>query len=186
MKSKIRDYILMTLGVAIAVCGLNLFLVPSRIAAGGVSGIATVLYHLFDIHIGLSIAVLNIPLFIFGYKKMGRTFAIRTAYSLALYSALAEVIPLGIASPGDTDTMILGCIYGGVLMGVGIGVVLRCGGSTGGSDMGGVILNAHIKSVSISTFVFIIDFLVIGSAALLFQTLSWRFTPSLRFIFRPS
>jgi uncharacterized membrane-anchored protein YitT (DUF2179 family) len=171
MKSKVRDYIFMSLGVAIAVCGLNLFLVPSKIAAGGVSGIATVLYHLFHIHIGLSIAVLNIPLFVFGIKKMGKTFAIRTAYSLALYSVLAELIPPVLPSSSDTDTMLLGCLYGGVLMGVGIGIVLRCGGSTGGSDMAGVILNSHVKSLSISTFVFIIDFLVIGAAALLFADL---------------
>lgn len=161
----------MSLGVSIAVCGLNLFLVPGKIAAGGVSGIATILYHLFHIHIGLSIAVLNIPLFIFGIKKMGKTFAVRTAYSLALYSLLAEVIPVGLTQTNDTDTLILGCLYGGVLTGIGIGIVLRYGGSTGGSDMGGVILNAHFKHVSISTFVFIIDLLVIGSAALLFSDL---------------
>lgn len=171
MKIKIKDYFFMSLGVSIAVCGLNLFLVPGKIAAGGVSGIATILYHLFHIHIGLSIAVLNIPLFIFGIKKMGKTFAVRTAYSLALYSLLAEVIPVGLTQTNDTDTLILGCLYGGVLTGIGIGIVLRYGGSTGGSDMGGVILNAHFKHVSISTFVFIIDLLVIGSAALLFSDL---------------
>jgi uncharacterized membrane-anchored protein YitT (DUF2179 family) len=165
MKSKIKDYALMTLGVAISVTGLNMFLVPHKIAAGGVSGIATILYHLFDLNIGLTIAVLNIPLFVFGYKKMGRTFAIRTAYSLALYSLLAELIP--IISP--TKDIILGCVYGGVLMGVGLGIVLKAGGSTGGSDMAGVILHSHFKTFSISTFVFIIDFLVIGSAALLFD-----------------
>lgn len=165
MKTKIKDYVYMTIGVAIAVAGLNLFLVPHKIAAGGVSGIATILYHLFDFNIGLTIAVLNIPLFIFGYKKMGRTFAIRTGYSLALYSILAEVIP--IISP--TKDIILGCVYGGVLMGIGLGIVIKAGGSTGGSDMAGVIMHSHFKTFSISTFVFMIDFLVIGSSALLFE-----------------
>ena len=165
MKTKIKDYVYMTIGVAIAVAGLNLFLVPHKIAAGGVSGIATVLYHLFDLNIGLTIAVLNIPLFLFGYKKMGRTFAIRTGYSLVLYSVLAEIIP--VISP--TQDIILGCVYGGVLMGVGLGIVIKVGGSTGGSDMAGVILHSHFKTFSISTFVFIIDFFVIASAALLFD-----------------
>lgn len=166
MKTKIKDYAYMTIGVAIAVAGLNLFLVPHKIAAGGVSGIATVLYHLFDFNIGLTIAVLNIPLFLLGYKKMGKTFAIRTAYSLALYSVLAEIIPADIFLTKD---IILGCVYGGVLMGVGLGIVIKVGGSTGGSDMAGVILHSHFKTFSISTFVFMIDFLVIGSAALLFD-----------------
>jgi uncharacterized membrane-anchored protein YitT (DUF2179 family) len=166
MKAKIRDYALMTIGVAISVCGLNLFLVPGKIAAGGISGIATILYHLFKLNLGLTIAVLNIPLFIFGFKKMGRTFAIRTAYCLALYSALAAVIPADLPLTKD---IILGCLYGGVLMGLGLGIVIKNGGSTGGSDMAGVILNAHFKTLSISTFVFIIDCMVIGSAAIVFQ-----------------
>ena len=165
MKSKIRDYALMTLGVAVSVCGLNLFLVPNKIAAGGISGIATIFYHLFNFNLGLTIAVLNIPLFIFGYARMGKTFAIRTGYSLALFSALAAVIP--VQSP--TNDIILSCLYGGVLMGIGLGIVIRSGGSTGGSDMAAVILNAHFKSLSISTFVFIIDCLVIGSAGLVFK-----------------
>lgn len=166
MKSKIKDYALMTLGVAISVCGLNLFLVPNNIAAGGVSGIATIIHYLFNINLGLTIAVLNIPLFIFGFRKLGKLFAIRTGYCLALYSALAAVIP---ADRPPTDDIILGCLYGGVLMGAGLGIVIKAGGSTGGSDMAGVILNAHFKTFSISTFVLIIDFLVIGTAAFVFK-----------------
>jgi uncharacterized membrane-anchored protein YitT (DUF2179 family) len=166
MKSKIRDYVLMTLGVAISVCGLNLFLVPNNIAAGGVSGIAMILHYLFQVNLGLTIAVLNIPLFIFGFKKMGKSFAIRTAYCLALYSVLAAVIP---ADTPPTKDIILGCLYGGVLMGTGLGIVIKVGGSTGGSDMAGVILNARFKSFSISTFVLMIDFLVIGTAAFVFK-----------------
>ena len=166
MKTKIKDYILMTVGVVISVCGLNLFLVPGKIAAGGISGIATIFYHLFNLNLGLTIAVLNIPLFIFGLKKMGRIFAIRTAYCLALYSALAAVIPADVSLTND---LILASLYGGVLVGLGLGIVIKSGGSTGGTDMAGVILNAHFKTLSISTFVFIIDCLVIGSAAFVFQ-----------------
>jgi len=166
MKAKIRDYVFMTVGVAISVCGLNLFLVPNNIAAGGVSGIATILHYLFKVNLGLTIAVLNIPLFILGFRKMGKLFAIRTAYCLALYSLLAAVIP---ADTPPTKDIILGCLYGGVLMGAGLGIVIKAGGSTGGSDMAGVILNAHFKTLSISTFVLIIDFLVIATAAFVFK-----------------
>ncbi len=164
MSQRVKDYIWMTVGVGIAVAGLNLFLVPNTIAAGGISGIATILYHLFSIPLGLSIAVLNVPLFIFGFRLVGKSFAIRTAYSLALYVLIAEIIPV----PASQDHF-LGCVYGGVLVGIGIGLVVRSGGSTGGTDMAAKMLSARIKSVGIGTFVFCIDFVVIAAAGLLFE-----------------
>lgn len=164
MSQRVKDYIWMTVGVGIAVAGLNLFLVPNTIAAGGISGIATILYHLFNIPLGLSIVVLNVPLFIFGFRLVGKSFAIRTAYSLALYALIAELIPI----PASQDHF-LGCVYGGVLVGIGIGLVVRSGGSTGGTDMAAKMLSARIKSVGIGTFVFCIDFVVIAAAGLLFE-----------------
>lgn len=170
MKQKIKDYALMTVGVAIAVTGLNIFLVPGRIAAGGISGIATILYHLFKAPLGISIAVLNIPLFIFGIRLIGKSFAIRTAYSLVLYSLLAEIIPI----PQElllTKDLLLGGIYGGVLMGAGLGLVVRSGGTTGGSDMAARMLSTRSKNTSLAAFMFIIDFVIIGAAGLIFNSL---------------
>jgi uncharacterized membrane-anchored protein YitT (DUF2179 family) len=164
MNQRVKDYIWITLGVGLAVSGLNLFLVPNKIAAGGISGIATILYHMFNIPLGLTIAVLNIPLFIFGFRLVGRTFAIRTAYALVLYSVIAEIIPI----PHSQD-LFIGCVYGGVLVGLGIGLVVRSGGSTGGTDMAAKMLSARIKSMGIGTFVFCIDFVVISAAGLLFN-----------------
>ncbi len=164
MNQRVKDYIWMTIGVGIAVAGLNLFLVPNTIAAGGISGIATILYHLFGVPLGLSIAVLNIPLFLFGFRMVGKSFAIRTAYSLILYSVLAELIPI----PASQDHF-LGCVYGGVLVGIGIGIVVRAGSSTGGTDMAAKMLSARFRSVGIGTFVFCIDFVVIVAAGLLFE-----------------
>jgi uncharacterized membrane-anchored protein YitT (DUF2179 family) len=138
--------------------------VPNRIAAGGISGIATILYHLFHIPLGLSIAVLNVPLFIFGFRMVGKSFAIRTAYALVLYSVVAELIPIPAA-----DDMFLGCVYGGVLMGIGVGLVIRYGGSTGGTDMAAKMLSARFKYLGVGTFVFCIDFVVISASGLLFE-----------------
>jgi len=164
MNRRIQDYLLITAGVAVSVCGLNLFLVPNKIAAGGISGIATILYHLFGFPLGITIAALNVPLFVLGYRFAGRSFAIRTAYALALYSLLAEVVPV----PASQD-MFLGCVYGGVLMGAGIGVVVRCGGSTGGTDMAAKMLTSRFKHVGIGAFVFGIDFVVISAAGFVFE-----------------
>ncbi len=164
MNRRIKDYILITVGVAVAVAGLNLFLVPNKIAAGGISGIATILYHVFGFPLGITIAVLNVPLFVLGYRFVGRSFAIRTAYALVLYSLLAELMPV----PQSQD-MFLGCVYGGVLVGAGIGLVVRCGGSTGGTDMAAKMLSARFKHIGISTFVFAIDFVVIAAAGFIFE-----------------
>jgi len=164
MKQKIKDYALITVGVAVAVCGLNLFLVPNKIAAGGISGIATILYYELRIPLGYSIAALNIPLFAFGLKIVGKSFAIRTAYALALYSALAAFMP--VPESGD---IFLGCVYGGVLMGAGIGLVVRMGGSTGGTDMAARILSSKSKNISVAAFVFAIDFVVISAAGIVFE-----------------
>ncbi len=164
MKNRVRDYFAITAGVGIAVAGLNLFLVPNKIAAGGISGIATILYHLFNIPLGFSIAVLNIPLFIIGFRMVGKSFALRTLYALVLFSVVAEIIPVI-----SGEDLFLGCVYGGVLMGAGVGIVMRFGGSTGGTDMAAKILNGRFKSLGIGSFVFIIDLIVIAAAGTIFK-----------------
>ena len=162
---KIRDYVLIAIGVGIAVVGLNLFLVPGRIAAGGVSGIATILYHLWNVPLGLSIIVLNIPLFVFGIKFLGKTFAIRTIYALVLYSIAAELIPI----PAETFDPFIASIYGGVLVGIGIGIVVKMGGTTGGTDMAAKLLSERFKSIGLGTFLFGIDFIIIAAAGVIFD-----------------
>ena len=165
MKQRVKDYSLISLGVIAAVAGLNIFLVPGRIAAGGVSGIATIFYHIFNVPIGLSVIVLNIPLFAFGLRLLGKSFAIKTTYALMLYALVAELIPI----PVSNDDMFLGCVYGGVLVGIGVGLVIKSGGSTGGTDMAAKILTTKFKSIGISSFVFGIDFVVIAAAGFIFE-----------------
>lgn len=165
MKKKIFEYLLITIGVGIAVAGLNIFLVPGRIAAGGVSGIATILYHLWDVPLGLSIIVLNIPLFVFGIKFLGKNFAVRTAYALVLYSAAAELIPV----PAESFDPFIACIYGGVLVGIGIGLVVRMGGTTGGTDMAAKLLSEKFRTIGLGAFLFGIDFIIIAAAGIVFD-----------------
>lgn len=165
MKQKIKDYIVISIGVIIAVAGLNIFLVPNKIAAGGVSGLAIIFYHILNIPLGLSIVVLNIPLFIFGLKLLGKSFAIRTVYALLLYSIAAEIIPV----PALSHDMFLGCVYGGVLVGIGVGMVIKTGGSTGGTDMAAIMLSEQFKSIGLGAFVFGIDFVVIVAAGFIFE-----------------
>jgi len=165
LKNKFRDYALITLGVGIAVAGLNLFLVPGRIAAGGVSGIATILYHLWNVPIGISIIVLNIPLFVFGLKFLGKAFAIRTVYALLLYSLAAQLIPI----PAESYDAFIASIFGGVLVGIGLGLVIKMGGTTGGTDMAAKMLSERFKMIGIGAFLFGIDFVIIAAAGVVFD-----------------
>lgn len=163
MKQKLIQYGIISVGVIFAVLGLNLFLVPAKIAAGGVSGLATIFYHLFSVPISISVIALNIPLFAFGLKLLGKSFAFRTLYATTLYSIAAALVP--ISEPND---LIISSVYGGVLVGIGIGLVVRSGGSTGGTDMAAKMLSERFKSVGLGTFVFGIDAVVIGISALVF------------------
>ena len=165
MKKFIKEYGLITIGIALAVAGLNLFLVPGKIAAGGVSGIATILYHLFQVPLGVSIAVLNIPLFIFGFRSLGKAFVFKTLYGVALYTALAELIP--ILEP--SDDLFIGAVFGGVLVGIGIGLVIRMGGTSGGTDMAAKILDERLKNFSVAALLFALDFVIIAVAGVLFE-----------------
>lgn len=168
MKKKrtiVLEYLLITVGVGIAVVGLNMFLVPGRIAAGGVSGIATILYHLWNIPLGLSIIVLNIPLLVFGLKFLGKNFAVRTVYALVLYSVAAELIPI----PAESFDPFIASIYGGMLVGIGIGLVIKMGGTTGGTDMAAKLLSERFKTVGLGTLLFGIDFVIIAAAGVIFD-----------------
>ena len=107
---------------------------------------------------------------------MPKQLIVITSYSIHYtklydYSVLAELIPV----PKAQD-MFLGCVYGGVLVGAGVGVVVRSGGSTGGTDMAAKMLSARYKSIGIGTFVFAIDFFVIAAAGFVITSYSIHYT----------
>lgn len=156
---------MVTLGAALAAAGLKLFLVPNQIAAGGISGVATILYYLFKFPIGITYIVLNIPLFILGIRYMGKAFALKTLYATVLYSALADLITYK-AIEGD---LFLASVYGGVLTGIGLGIAIKNDATTGGSDMAAKILNHRFKHISVSVFVFVLDFIVIFASGVAFS-----------------
>lgn len=159
---------MITLGTLCAAAALNIFLVPAQIAPGGASGIATILFYIAEIPLGLSIIVINIPLFLLGFKNIGREFFIKSLFATLLYSFLAEIITI----QNNTLDPFLCVIYGGVLMGIGLGIVIRFGGSTGGTDLAAVILNKKFKGIGISTFVLIVDFFIVAASGILFSPTS--------------
>ena len=128
----VRDYLMILFGALITGASYAYFLVPNSIAPGGVTGIATVLNHLIGWPpVGTLSFLLNIPLFLLGYKTDGKVFVFRSFISMMLLSLFIDILP---GPPVTRDTM-LASIFGGILLGVGLGLVLRAGATTGGTDL---------------------------------------------------
>ena len=157
------SYIQILVGALIGGAAYPLFLTPNRIAPGGITGIATILNFLLKWPVGTVSLVLNIPLFLIGYKTMGKIFAFRSLVATILFSVFIDVLPL---QPVINDPM-LGALYGGVLLGVGLGLIMRGGATTGGSDMIARMVHKRFSFISTGVFLFAIDFAVVLAASAL-------------------
>ena len=160
------SYAQIVLGALIGGAAYPLFLTPNRIAPGGITGIATILNHLTQWPVGVVSLVLNIPLFLIGYRAMGRIFTLRSLVATILFSLFIDVLPL----QPLTEDPLLGTLYGGVLLGAGLGLIMRGGATTGGSDMIARMVHRRFQYVSVGSFLFAIDCAVVIAAAFLIGT----------------
>ncbi|GAB4504264.1 MAG: YitT family protein [Anaerolineales bacterium] len=165
-----RDYGLIALGAVTQAVSLRLFLVPARLAPGGISGIAQLIHHFTRWPIGLMILIGNIPLFLLGWRFLGgRHFAARTATAVLFYSLSVDALlwlPFFPAN-GLTDDIFLNSLYGAVISGFGYGLVYRARGTSGGSDILARILH-HWRNVSMSQSYLMVDSAVILAAGFVF------------------
>lgn len=150
-------YVQIILGSLIGAIAYPLFLVPNHIAPGGLTGVATVLNFLFQWPVGTVSLILNVPLFLVGYRSMGHVFAFRSLFATVLFSLLIDLIPL----PPMTMEPLLGAVFGGVLLGAGLGLILRGGATTGGTDMAARMVHSHFQHVSVGALLFVIDCTVV-------------------------
>lgn len=166
-----QDIAFLLVGAALQALSLRIFLVPSQLASGGVSGLSQIINHHTGWPIGMMVLIGNIPLFIMGWRYLGgRRFALRTAFAVLCYSLIVD-IPIGfIPDGGITDDLILNTLYGGVISGIGFGFVYRGRGTSGGSDILARILN-HWRAIPISQSYMMTDALIIFLAGLSF---SWE------------
>ena len=159
-------YIQILAGSLIAAAAYPAFLVPNNIAPGGLTGVATILNFLFRWPVGTVSLLLNIPLFIIGYRAMGRIFAFRSLIATILFSLLIDLLPI---RPVSTDPL-LGTLFGGVILGAGLGLILRGGATTGGSDMIARMVHRKLPFISVGMFLFAVDCLVVLGAAVVIGT----------------
>jgi uncharacterized membrane-anchored protein YitT (DUF2179 family) len=153
----IRHAVLIVAGCMIGAIAYPLYLVPNGIAPGGLTGIATVLHYAFGLPVGISSLVMNVPLFILGYRRMGGMFAFRTLVATVLFSLLIDLFRL---DPVTSDPL-LASVFGGVLLGVGLGLILRGGATTGGTDLLARLVHRRFSSLSMGVFLLVFDIAVI-------------------------
>ncbi len=164
-RQAVTSYLGISAGVLVTAAGLSFFLVPNRIAAGGVSGLATVLLYLANLPMGITMILLNVPLFILSLRIIGPMFGIRTLFGSIALSVAVDL--MNIAAFPLTSDPLLAAIYGGVLSGIGLGLTFRFGGSTGGTDMAAQLVARYLP-MSVGQALLLVDGLVILLAGFVF------------------
>ena len=164
---EIWNFFIITIGCAVAGLGLSLFVIPNRIAPGGITGLATVIYHWIGWPVGITALALNIPLFLMSLRIIGSAFCIRTIMATFLLSLFIDLFA-GITP--ITDDLLLAVIAGGGMMGLGYGLVFRRNATTGGTDLMARIVHNHFSWLSIAQVLTAIDVLVVLTAAAAFRS----------------
>ncbi len=171
MEKNWKHFALVNMGLFLTAFGLVNFLVPAKLAAGGVSGLATIINYYFHYSVGLTTFFLNIPILIFGVFTFGKKYASKSLYgifALSIFIGITEkvlVVPY-FASLSSGNPLIGSCL-GGLVIGLGLGFALGLGSNTGGTAIVAQILN-HKFDIKIGTSLMMADALVIGLAAIAF------------------
>lgn len=170
LRRNLADLSLVILGSIIMGIGYSLFLIPHHFVPGGVSGISMIINYFTKLPVGMMILVLNIPVFIVGIKIMGRKYGLRSLLGMIVSSVFIDFFQEILRVKAATDNAILAAIYGGFMLGVGLGLVFRGRASTGGSDILAQILNRW-TGMSVGIAIMLIDFFIISASGVAFQQL---------------
>ena len=167
MKKVVKDYFTIFLGCVVFSLALSAFLIPSQIGAGGVTGIALVINHFTGAKVGLITILVNIPLFVFGYKVIGGKFTIRSGFTVLVSSFLTDFFGT-VFKFRPMDDRLLCAIVTGVLLGIAFYLLFVSNSSTGGLDISAKIIQNKFKNINLSTVLLIEDLLVYILLALTF------------------
>ncbi|MBP3596959.1 MAG: YitT family protein [Clostridia bacterium] len=158
MKNFIKDIIISLFGCIIAAFGTSCILLPNQLSSGGFSGIATILYYFLGWQMGTTIILMNIPLFIISYFKVGKEFFFKSLISTFAFSKFIDIFEQFKLIENDK---FLASIYGGVLVGIGLAIVFKGESSTGGSDLIGQLARAYNRNLKISKIMLILDVVIV-------------------------
>ncbi len=163
----IKTYLIITLGVALVALGLDLFLVPNRIAAGGVSGLSTILHYLIGVPVGATMLILNAILFVIAFRILGVGFGVKSFYATIMLSFLVDFFAKFLPANGLTNDLMLAVLFGDFLTGAGMALIFSMDASTGGTDIVAMILKKLID-LDVPKGLLIVDFTITLFAAVSF------------------
>lgn len=164
-KTKLAKRILfIILGAVLMGVGIEEFLVPNRILDGGIVGISIILSHLTGWRLGLFIFILNIPFFFVGYKQIGKTFALSTLLGITVLSLTTSFLH---EVPVFTEDLLLATVFGGIVLGSGVGIVIRYGGSLDGTEILAILANRKLP-FSVGEVIMFFNIFIFGTAGFVF------------------
>ncbi|MBS8264285.1 YitT family protein [Mesobacillus boroniphilus] len=152
------------LGAVLMGVGIEEFLVPNRILDGGIVGISIILSHLTGWRLGLFIFILNIPFFFIGYKQIGKTFALSTVLGITVLSLTTSFLH---DWPVFTEDLLLATVFGGIVLGAGVGIVIRYGGSLDGTEILAILANRRLP-FSVGEVIMFFNIFIFGTAGFVF------------------
>lgn len=164
--AKLREFVAMimiTVGAIIAAMALEMFLVPVKILDGGVVGVSFIINQLCRVPMGIVIVILNIPFFIVGFKQIGKSFVIKATYAMLVFSVMLEVF-----KPVDaTEDALLATVFGGIFLGIGVGLVLKNGGCIDGTEAAALLIGKKTQ-FSVGQIILAINIVIYTAAGFLF------------------
>ena len=150
------SFIMLTVGAILAAYALETFLIPNTILDGGVTGISIIISKLTKIPLSFLVLILNIPLIYIGYKNMGKSFLIKAVYSMVLFSIFLSYFGY---FESVTEQILLATVYGGALLGVGVGLVIHFGGCIDGTESVALVISKK-TSLSVGQIVLIFNLII--------------------------
>ena len=157
-------YIMLTIGCCVAAYSLAAFLIPNTILDGGITGISIIISKLSGIPLSLLVLILNIPFVYLGYKNIGKNFLFRTVYSMIIFSIFLSIFH---NVESFTEEMLLATVFGGVLLGAGVGLVIHFGGCVDGTESVALVISKK-TSLSVGQVVLIFNLIIYSVAGIIF------------------
>lgn len=166
--AELKNYLYITIGSMLLSLGVVLFFISNSITTGGSPGFALLLHHLTGFSVGSMMLALNIPLLIMGIKYLGKSFALRTIVTIILTSFMVDFLVKFLHVEGITDNIFLASVFGGIFIGIGVGLILQGNSSAGGSTIIAKIVcaNSELKPGQVILF---LDFLIVMSSIYIFN-----------------
>lgn len=156
-------------GCSFYALAVTLFISPNKLMTGGLTGIALITNRLLGFPVGIAIIVLNVPLFIMGFKILGKRFIAGSFAGMVISSILIDVFEKAIpAVEGLTDDRLLAACFGGAFMGIGLGLVLSAGSNTGGTDILAILIGKKAQSMPLGRLILMADIVIVSGGTMIF------------------